>query len=171
VSYRVQPVDRDGTPGHASIEASAQVAAVSDARYQGDTALVAPSGVRVLASAGRVTLSWSAVAGADGYLVRRSMSQDGPGQVIARIAGVTMLVERAGPIGGQVFYRVSVLSGSVEGPASDLVTALLIPSPSAMTLPAGPPEISIPGTPTPASPVNLKSTVANGSVQMTWTAS
>ena len=90
-----------------------------DATYTAQFAygLLAPALACGTVESGNPLLYWSAVAGAERYVVRRSVSQAGP---FISLAGVTnnVFLDAAPLVGVEAYYTVSALHGDTEGPAS-----------------------------------------------------
>ncbi|HEY8845351.1 MAG TPA: hypothetical protein VIM24_01730, partial [Candidatus Limnocylindrales bacterium] len=75
-----------------------------------------PEDVRAVGGRGHVTIDWSPVEGAAGYLVHRSESADGPFEPIDQASGDLLAVphgpylDTTGPPGGDAWYAVSSVS-------------------------------------------------------------
>jgi len=97
----------------------------SDARPVATTGLPPPSDVTALAGRGAVTLSWSAVPGASGYLVHRGDSatgrwsplDHGGGDVLA--VPLTSYTDTLAQPGSDAWYAVASVT-TIEAPVSDL---------------------------------------------------
>jgi autotransporter-associated beta strand protein len=91
----------------------------------------APSGLTATAGDGQVSLSWSAVSGATGYVVKQSASAGGPYTTIATPAGTNHIA--TGLNNGTTYYFVvSATNPAGEGAASAGVSAVpqsALPSP------------------------------------------
>jgi autotransporter-associated beta strand protein len=95
----------------------------------------APSGLTATASEGQVSLSWSAMAGASSYVVKQSLSVNGPFIAIAAPTGTSHTATGL-TNGTTYFYTVSAVNIAGEGAASSVVSATpttLLPAPRLTT--------------------------------------
>ena len=90
-----------------------------DATYTAQFAygVLAPALACGTVESGNPLLYWSAVAGAERYAVRRSVSQAGPFTLLA-VATNNVFLDEAPLVGLDAFYTVSAMHGNTEGPAS-----------------------------------------------------
>ncbi|MFM2297009.1 MAG: hypothetical protein RL117_716 [Verrucomicrobiota bacterium] len=91
----------------------------------------APSGLTATASEGQVSLSWSAIAGATSYVVKQSLSANGPFTAVAAPTGTSHTATGL-TNGTTYFYTVSAVNIAGEGAASTVVSATpntLLPAP------------------------------------------
>src|SRR5229473_3101352 len=126
--YRVQAYNSDGAAGQASATTAITVPDVVRPSTGNETdSLAAPIGVHAVAGGGSVTLLWNAVPQAAGYTVERAWQADGP----FRVLGTTgeMVYRDSATVGAVAYYRVRAFSGNNDGPASQVVTAALVPVP------------------------------------------
>src|SRR6266852_1484389 len=126
--YRVQAYNSDGAAGQASATTGITVPDVVRPSTGNQTdSLAAPIGVHAVAGGGSVTLLWNAVPQAAGYTVERAWQADGP----FRVLGTTgeMVYGDSATVGAVAYYRVRAFSGNNDGPASQVVTAALVPVP------------------------------------------
>jgi hypothetical protein len=125
--YRVQAYNSDGAAGQASPTTSITVPDV--ARPSGSAvvaqSLVAPTGVQAVSGPGSVTLMWTAVAQASGYVVARAWQQAGPFETVGS-TGATIFRDTAS-VGAVAYYRVHAFSGNQDGDPSAVVSAALVP--------------------------------------------
>jgi autotransporter-associated beta strand protein len=111
----------------------------------------APASLNVIPGNNQATLTWSSVAGATGYNLKRSGTSGGPYAVLqANLSGTTFidtgLLNTAG-----YYYVVTALNGAAESANSS----------EAATSPVGPPPV----------PANLQVSATISQVSLTWTAS
>jgi regulation of enolase protein 1 (concanavalin A-like superfamily) len=91
----------------------------------------APTGLTATASEGQVSLSWSAIAGATSYVVKQSLSANGPFTAVAAPTGTSHTATGL-TNGTTYFYTVSAVNIAGEGAASTVVSATpntLLPAP------------------------------------------
>jgi len=89
------------------------------------TALSVPQNVTAAVSSGVVTLSWSAVAGATGYIIEVATSPNGPFSYLESVASLTYA--ETGPLSGTDYYEiVAVNEAGVSGSSQEVSTG---PSP------------------------------------------
>jgi fibronectin type 3 domain-containing protein len=105
----------------------------------------APGGLKAAAGNALVTLSWEAVEGATGYVLR--CTPPGPAQPLATLAETTY-VHRNARNGTTYAYTVCATNAGGEGPASPAVEAV----------PLDPPEV----------PAGLSATPGNGRIALSW---
>ncbi|HMC69930.1 MAG TPA: calcium-binding protein, partial [Mycobacteriales bacterium] len=139
--YRVRAVSSHGSAGQGvgfTIVAPAPPAAAAPPPTAAMTfywvpspTLAAVSGLRAVAGAGAMTLLWSPVADSTGYQVERSDSSAGTYSVIARVG--SPIYRDTSTAGGQYYFRVRALSGTMVGTASGVVSAILVPAASAQS--------------------------------------
>ena len=104
----------------------------------------APSSVTATAGVERVSLSWSAVTGADTYVVARGTASGGPYQTIASGLTQTSYADTSAPLGATSHYVVAAVNGTVEGALSaDVAAAPLLVAPSSVTATAGAERVSL----------------------------
>lgn len=86
----------------------------------------APAPANVTASAGNgvVTLSWSAVAGADGYRIKRATMSGGPYTTVETLTPGVVFVDSSVSNGTSYYYVVNAIAGGAEGAASAEVTVM-----------------------------------------------
>ncbi|HET7465666.1 MAG TPA: hypothetical protein VFL29_03300, partial [Candidatus Dormibacteraeota bacterium] len=158
-SYRVQAYNSDGAAGAAS---SVTTVIVPTIQRTGDPVttpgggLGAPQGLRAVAGSGFVTLLWTAVPGASGYVVQRAWQIDGPYNQVGT-TGESLFRDTA-PIGAVAFYRVIAFAGEQNGPASDPISAAIVPVPQTAT---GTAFVIATGPSSTASPVGTVTLGAN----------
>lgn len=109
----------------------------------------APSGLTVEAAPESALLSWSAVSGATGYTVKRSLGSGGPYVTVASGVSGTSYINRG--LTGDIRYYYVVLA---EGPGGESAN-----SNEASALPL----------PVPLAPSNLTASPEIGRVQLNWT--
>lgn len=142
--YRVQALDAQGAAGDPSASTTVAVPLVKTAvAVRVDPTLARPGHLRALAAAGRVTLQWDAVDGADAYVVERAVRPDGSYARVATTGGTPLATDTPGPLAGHAYYRVYAVQGAARGDASEPVAAALVPL-------AGPPAATRPPEPVPA---------------------
>ena len=126
--YRVQAYNSDGAAGQASATTVITLPNVErpSTTNQPD-ALSAPIGVHAVAGDGSVTLLWTAVPQAAGYVVERAWQADGPFTTVGT-TGATVYRDSAS-VGAVAYYRVRAFSGNNNGLASEVVTGALVPVP------------------------------------------
>ncbi len=113
----------------------------------------APAGLSAVPDNAQVTLSWSAVADATGYSVKRSTVSGGPYAEIGTTAG-TNFINTGLSNGTTYYYVVSAVNAAGEGVPSGQVSAV--------------PQIVFANP--PAAPAGLSATAANAQVALTWSA-
>lgn len=86
-----------------------------------------PSGLSATAGNAMVDLTWSPVAGAEGYRLRRATSSAGPFEPLS-LTTSTSLVDASVTNGTRYFYTVGMVLGGIEGPASTQVSAIPVSS-------------------------------------------
>jgi autotransporter-associated beta strand protein len=95
----------------------------------------APSGLTATAGDSQVSLGWSAVSGASGYVVKQSVFSNGPFTTIATTANTSHIA--TGLTGGTTYhFVVSATNAAGEGPASATASATpqsLLPAPRLTT--------------------------------------
>ena len=111
-----------------------------------------PSGLSAAPGDGQVALTWNAVSGARGYLVKRSSTPGGPYTTRAN-PGATYFMDAPATNGQTWYYVVSAVDGYGEGAYSPEVSAT--------------PVQLIP----PVAPTNLVAAAGVGVVDLTWNAS
>lgn len=84
---------------------------------------VAPTGLTATATVGQVTLNWSAVSGAGGYIVQRSTVSGGPYTNLANGVTSTTYTDASVTNGSPYYYVVSSLENGCEGANSAEVNA------------------------------------------------
>ncbi len=158
LAYRVDATDANGVDGQPSAPVDTQAASVRRTGASSNAPQPsAPTGLQAVWSSGKVSLTWDAVTGATGYAIERAWSADGPFTIIGTTATATF-VDRAGSVGGRAFYRVHAMAGAISGAATDVVAAVLIPSPAAVSSGA-PFVLATSATPVPqAAPGDLELT-------------
>jgi RHS repeat-associated protein len=163
-TYRIIAVDTEGNGGQASSDVAVAVPDTSWAQQEVQKAPPAPAGLTVFASHGRSTLRWQHVAGSDSYAVERQAESGGPFARVA-VTATESFTEAPALSTGRYSYRVVALNGSIGGPASDVVSAFVVPS-------APPLPISDSNSPpaAPSAPTAVKTAVQSGEVTVTWTA-
>jgi titin len=109
----------------------------------------APASLVAAAGNARITLTWSAVPQAVGYVVKRTSSPGGPYTIVARPTG-SSCTDAPLVNGTTYYYLVSALNPSGESP----------PSPQASSTPVAPPP----------PPLELVATAGNGRVMLGWKA-
>ncbi len=87
----------------------------TDASKHPKLVLVLAKKVAVSRVGDAVTVSWSAVAGADSYRVARAEDPDGPFETVATVAG-TSAIDATFPGKARCWYRVFSVAGGVETP-------------------------------------------------------
>lgn len=115
--------------------------------------LAAPTGLRVTAGRGQVTVDWDPVPGAAGYLVYRAAGPDGPFGPVDHGGGDVLAVP-AGPYtaldGPAAYYAVAAVTGpAAAGPLSEPATARaadvgpgrVTPGPGRVTVTVGADEV------------------------------
>lgn len=110
-----------------------------------------PTGLTATPGNAQVALSWTAVAGATSYNVKRATISGGPYTTIASPTS-TGLVDNAAANGTTYYYVVSAVNSVGQSTNSNEANAT--------------PQLAAPQAPT-----NLTTTAGNGQVQLTWTAS
>jgi fibronectin type 3 domain-containing protein len=117
----------------------------------GGNAPSAPTGLTATAGNAQVNLAWTAVSGATGYYVKRSVSSGAEVQIAAQSG--TSYTDSAVANGTKYFYVVSAYNSYGSSPNSAEVNATPVaPQP-------------------PAAPTGLVATPGNAQVALTWTAS
>jgi autotransporter-associated beta strand protein len=115
------------------------------------TVLPAPANPAATSGNNQVALSWTAVSGAAGYVVKRSATSGGPYATVGTASGTTFT--DTGLVNGTAYYYLIVATNPLgEGIATTQLT-------------------STPLTPVPAAPTGLSALPTNGAVSLTWTAS
>ncbi len=89
----------------------------------------APANFTAVAGSERVSLSWSAVAGADGYVVQRGAAPGGPYQTIATGLTQATFADTSAPLGSTYYYVVAGVEGSTVGSPSAEAAAAPLPYP------------------------------------------
>jgi fibronectin type 3 domain-containing protein len=113
--------------------------------------LTAPTGLTATPGNGQVSLSWTAVANATGYIVERSETSGGPYDPLSPNPTSPSFVDAPLTNGVTYFYVVSATSPGHEGPSSTQVSATPTPSTG------------------PAPPSNLSATITGGNqANLTW---
>src|SRR5216683_6008379 len=127
--YRVQAYNTDGAAGQASPTTSITVPDVARPSSSLIIAqpLAAPTGVQAIAGSGTVTLMWTAVPQASGYVVARAWQQAGPFETVGS-TGATIFRDTA-TVGAVAYYRIHAFSGNQDGAPSVVVSAALVPVP------------------------------------------
>ncbi|HEY7812348.1 MAG TPA: hypothetical protein VIC62_03875, partial [Nakamurella sp.] len=133
----------DGLAGTVSDEADVAVPVTTWGVGAAVTPPAAPARPTLLSGSHGLTLVWNAVAGADGYVVMRAWQADGPFNPVAEVGGT--IYRDTAAVGGVAFYRVRTVADGVMGPASEMVSGLIIPEapatqPSAFVLSSAPPS-------------------------------
>lgn len=101
-------------------------------------ALHAPAYFGAYAGSESVSLSWSAVCGADSYVVQRGTAPGGPYQTIATGLTQTMYSDTSAQLGSTYYYVVAGVEGSTVGsPSAEVAAAPLPYSPTNLTAKAG----------------------------------
>jgi fibronectin type 3 domain-containing protein len=86
---------------------------------------VAPGGLTATGGGNKITLSWSALAGATGYNIYRSTTPGGEGATpLASGVTATSFVDATAAGGATYYYVVTALNGGGEGPRSGEKSAL-----------------------------------------------
>jgi fibronectin type 3 domain-containing protein len=114
--------------------------------------MAAPGSPAVTAGNAQVGLTWSAVTGATGYVVRRSTTNGGPYTTLAGAPGGTSFTDATVTNGTTYYYVIAGANSLGEG----IATAQLTATPVAAA---------------PAAPTGLTANGWNGPVQLAWTAS
>lgn len=83
----------------------------------------APTGLTATVGNGKVTLSWSSIAFANTYTVKRATASGGPYSVIASNVTTTTYVNTSFTPGTPYFYRVTARNALGESPESNTATA------------------------------------------------
>ncbi len=118
----------------------------------GMPSLTAPTGFSATGGNAQVSLAWSAVTNATGYVVKRSTTSGGPYTPLAASPTGTTLTDSTVTNGTTYYYVVAATSSEHEGPNSAQASA----TPTAVVA--------------PAAPSNLAATVTTGSqANLTWT--
>ncbi|TMD73457.1 MAG: hypothetical protein E6I81_04345, partial [Chloroflexi bacterium] len=125
--YRIGAINSDGQEGAPSAAAHIASQPVRTAAAAQPAQVGTPHGLTALSATGGVALYWISATNARGYSIERAMSSGGPFAALATTAETTF-IDRAGPIGGQAFYRVRATSGAQTSAPSDTVSALLVPA-------------------------------------------
>ncbi len=111
---------------------------------------VAPTGLTGTLADGKITLTWSAVAGATGYRVFRTTTDVFPTTPLASPTTPTFLDTTV--VAGTTYrYKVAAANAGGTGPMSDAVIVAPTPAPA-------------------SAPANLVATFAAGKITLTWTA-
>jgi fibronectin type 3 domain-containing protein len=153
----------DGTTYYYTVTAvnangeSAQSSEVSATPVAAPGAPAAPVGPTATPSDSTVSLSWSAVAGADSYNVYRSTAS-GQEQWVANVT-TNSFVDTGLTNGTTYFYTVTAGTGNLESGFSTEVSA----APGAPAAPVDP-------ITTPAAPVDLTATPSDSTVSLSWSA-
>jgi fibronectin type 3 domain-containing protein len=113
----------------------------------------APTNLVATGGDNKVTLTWSASAGATSYTAKRSTSMGGPYGALSPTTTATTFTDNTAANGTTYFYVVSASNGSGEGMSSAEKSAT----------PAAPPP--------PPAPANLTATPGNRQIGLSWTAS
>src|SRR5712691_8050403 len=163
--YRVQAYNSDGAAGQASTTTAITVPNVERPSTTNATSLSAPMGVRAVAGDGSVTLLWSAVPAAGGYVIERAWQAEGPFKTVGT-TGATVYRDTAS-VGAVAYYRVRAFSGNDNGSASEVVTAALVPMPQPQ---ASSPTAFVVSSGGPAAPAQTPGTLVLGTSQTTASA-
>ena len=169
--YRVQAYNSDGAAGQASATTAITLPDVQrQAAASTAQSLAAPAGVHAFAGAGSVTILWTAVPQASGYVVERAWQQAGPFESVGSTG--EPIFRDAATIGAVAYYRIHAFTGNQNGDASTVVSAALLPvaqsaASTTFVLSAGGPSAAAaaPGS------LTLGSTQATGSAGATVTVS
>ena len=135
-----------------------RVAAVNDVGTSAWTYIVsatpqlsAPANLTAVSTAGKVTLTWEAVAGADNYEVFRSTVHDGPYTLVKTTnSSTTSWADTAVTNGTTYYYVVIVIDNGVESPNSNEAI--------------GTPWVAL------AAPVNFTAVAGNQQIELNWDA-
>ncbi len=114
--------------------------------------LAAPANLSATAGNAQVSLAWSSVSGATGYLVKRSTTS-GTEMQIASSSAITY-TDTTAKNGTKYFYAVSAVDAAGQSANSNEVSATPVP-------PAQAPPV----------PMSLAATAGNAQVALTWSAS
>jgi len=106
----------------------------------------APSNLAATVSSGIVSLSWSAVSGATGYLVSRATASAGPFTTLTASpqAGTTYR-DAAVVLGTTYWYRAAAVNAAGTGPASAAVSAAVPPGAATVTVTISPATATVDG--------------------------
>jgi hypothetical protein len=131
--------------GHAGAAATATPITVA-----WTTSVPGASTLSAQAGDGQVSLSWTAVGGAQSYTLYRGTAPNGETQLTSGVSGASYL-DRAVTNGTTYYYKVTAVNVNGEGPPSNEVNA----TPNAAPVP-------------PAAPSNLNATGGNQRVTLSW---
>jgi hypothetical protein len=124
------------TPGYRAYAVFDQVSFLS--------APSAPQGVTASNDVTRVSLAWTAVPGADGYLIQRSGSGSGPYTNVGAMSGAAVFSDTSLPSGQIFYYQVAATNGAGSGPFSASVSGGRIPpAPAGVTAVPGSAQVSL----------------------------
>ncbi|HEY1419818.1 MAG TPA: hypothetical protein VGG90_03820, partial [Candidatus Dormibacteraeota bacterium] len=125
--YRIQAYNTDGAVGQASAATTVVVPNVSrSSSTSGSGTIAAPAGLHAVAAPGAVSLMWTSVPDAAGYVIERAWQAAGP---FSQVGTTGELVYRdSAPVGAVAYYRVHAFSGELNGAASDVVAAAFVPA-------------------------------------------
>jgi glucosylceramidase len=130
-------------------------AALNTATFDNVTALnyqppATPTGVTATAGYSQVALSWSSVAGATGYYVKRATTSGGPYATMANPAAGSY-TDTGMATGTAYYYVISAVTAGAEGPNSSEAAVTTLP-------------------PIPAVPAGVMASATNIQVTLNWTA-
>lgn len=104
----------------------------------------APTNLAATVSSGAVSLSWSAVSGATGYLVSRATASAGPFSALTPSAQAeTTYRDAAVVLGATYWYRVATVNAAGTGSASAAVSAAVPPGASTVTVTISPASATV----------------------------
>jgi probable HAF family extracellular repeat protein len=121
-SFVVGTPQHAGTPWHVFVLTPSTLPPVRQALHS-------PAYFTAVAGSERVSLSWSAVSGADGYVVQRGAAPGGPYQTIATGLTQTMYSDTSAPLGSTYYYVVAGVEGTMVGSPSAEAAAAPLPYP------------------------------------------
>ncbi len=133
------PTAAVGTSYYYAISASNPGGESANSAELAITTLAAPSTLTATAGNGSVALSWSAVAGATSYTLRRATSPGGPFTTISSGITGTSHNDATALNGNAYFYQLTALNGGYESEPSYIATATPSASIAAPTGMAGAP--------------------------------
>lgn len=106
----------------------------------------APANLTATVSSGAVSLSWSAVSGATGYLASRATASAGPFTALSASPQTgTSYRDAAVVLGTTYWYRVAAVNAAGTGPASAAVSAAVPPGAAIVTVTISPAAATVDG--------------------------